>query len=164
MEQPTKSLHILTLINNKTSPKAIHIKIHFLHINLLTNIKHQTMVSASPPSSNVSALLIVLFMISTSTVACAGKFYEDFYLTWGQKNAKMLDYGQRLTLSLDQVTGSAFESYNQYLYVKIDMQIKLVAGNSAGTVTTFYVSMRRLAFVHQKHNNYIYASFYMYFF
>uniref|UniRef100_A0A2N9HFJ7 GH16 domain-containing protein n=1 Tax=Fagus sylvatica TaxID=28930 RepID=A0A2N9HFJ7_FAGSY len=47
----------------------------------------------------------------------------------------ILDGGQLLTLSLDEASGSGFQSKNEYLFGRIDMQIKLVAGNSAGTVT-----------------------------
>ena len=36
--------------------------------------------------------------------------------------------------------GSGFRSKSSYLFARIDIDIKLVAGNSAGTVTTVYVS------------------------
>lgn len=71
----------------------------------------------------------------------ACNFYQDFELTWGGigKRAKIFNGGQLLSLSLDKVSGSGFQSKKEYLFGRIDMQIKLVSGNSAGTVTAFYV-------------------------
>ncbi|XP_068325192.1 xyloglucan endotransglucosylase protein 1-like [Pyrus communis] len=82
------------------------------------------------------SLILCLFMV----VASAGNFQQDFDLTWGDHRAKIIGGGNVLQLSLDQASGSGFQSKKQYLFGRIEMQLKLVAGNSAGTVTAYYLS------------------------
>ena len=78
-------------------------------------------------------------LLSSCMVAYGGNFYQDFDLTWGGNKAKIFNRGQLLSLSLDRESGSGFRSKREYLFGRIDMQLKLVAGNSAGTVTAYYV-------------------------
>lgn len=100
--------------------------------------------SISPRSLPFFSLLLIL---SASFAAAAGNFYQDVDITWGDGRGKILNNGQLLTLSLDKSSGSGFQSKNEYLFGRVDMQIKLVAGNSAGTVTAYYVSFSSFAFV-----------------
>lgn len=87
-----------------------------------------------------NGLSMFLLMSSLLVVSCVGNFYQDFDLTWGDNRAKIFQAGQLLSLSLDKVSGSGFQSKKEFLFGRIDMQLKLVAGNSAGTVTAYYLS------------------------
>ncbi|KAK6942427.1 Glycoside hydrolase family 16 [Dillenia turbinata] len=85
-------------------------------------------------------MLLISLIVSTLLIASSANFYNDVDITWGDGRAKILNNDNLLTLSLDKASGSGFQSKNEFLFGKIDMQLKLVHGNSAGTVTAYYLS------------------------
>ncbi|GLJ20783.1 hypothetical protein SUGI_0378720 [Cryptomeria japonica] len=81
-------------------------------------------------------MLIVHFL---SQGECS-TFNDSFDVSWGNDHVKLFNNEQTVELSLDKASGSGFTSKNNYLFGSFNMKIKLIAGNSAGTVTAYYMS------------------------
>lgn len=141
----TTSTYQLAYINTTPVCEPQIIPLHFLHSHIqhLNSYTSSLARHKSSMASLCSFLLVfsaICWVSSLLTASAASNLNQDFQITWGDGRAKILNNGGLLTLSLDRASGSGFQSKNEYLFGKIDMQIKLVPGNSAGTVTAYYVS------------------------
>lgn len=84
--------------------------------------------------------LVILGVCLTSVVATPASFSDEFTVTSEVDHVKTMADNNTIELILDQNSGAGFASKYQYMFGLVSMEIKLVSGDSAGTVTAFYMN------------------------
>ncbi|KAJ1256008.1 hypothetical protein BS78_K112600 [Paspalum vaginatum] len=96
----------------------------------------------APGLRGLPQLPLLLFVVVALAAAAPGaghNFHRDFDVVWGAGNARFRDGGREVELSLDARTGARLQSKRRYLFGRFDLEMRLVAGESAGTITSFYI-------------------------
>ncbi|KAL3512436.1 hypothetical protein ACH5RR_025153 [Cinchona calisaya] len=88
--------------------------------------------------SEVVFLFSFSYLAMVLSVVASANFSEVFQPIWAPDH--ITTQGDQVMLSLDNSTGCGFVSKDKYLFGTASAQVKLVGGDSAGTVTAFYLS------------------------
>lgn len=94
-------------------------------------------------ASSSSVLGLSLAVLAMAAAVSEAGFYDRFDVGGSGDHVRVTDDGktQQVALVMDRGSGGAgFTSRDKYLFGEFSVQMKLVGGNSAGTVTSFYVS------------------------
>ena len=92
----------------------------------------------------VAAAAVAALAATRATAAAPRKpvdvpFQRNYVPTWAADHIHYVDGGREVQLYLDKSTGTGFQTRGSYLFGHFSMHMKLVGGDSAGTVTAFYV-------------------------
>nr|AFK36629.1 unknown [Lotus japonicus] len=85
--------------------------------------------------SGILAFFVGLVMVG---LVSSAKFDELFQSSWALDH--FIHEGEQIKLQLDKYSGAGFESKKKYMFGRVSLNLKLVEGDSAGTVTAFYMS------------------------
>ncbi|BBN02750.1 xyloglucan:xyloglucosyl transferase [Marchantia polymorpha subsp. ruderalis] len=72
--------------------------------------------------------------------SCLAAFNDEFTKVWTPEHVVPDDASNGVKLMLTEVAGAQFATINSYLYGSFSIKLKLIAGESAGTVCSFYLT------------------------